>query len=277
MIAAILALVCLTVLLPGQSAAQTPEDTRTILFSCTFEADGQHGELSIADDQVTYIAGADLSTPDISVTNSFSQTGFLPGPKGPIASNRITLVDGDTSYEISQQINLISAVLLYYGTVTTTDGTGQAKGKTCNLVHSGPNLTQLASQVTQTPTQILDLCLTERRNPHACFGVVTTVLVHRHECEGSQVTSPCWAIEQRIWDDKLAQINLDAIAELDNAQAADALRASHADWLAKRETGCAEGGNDYASGHPYCYVTSSVGHMAGMLGFERLLPFNQPD
>jgi len=268
MIAAILAiaLVSLTVLSPGQSAAQTSDhDTRTILFSCTFERGGKRGELFISGDKVTYLAGTDLSNPDISVTNSFSETGFLPGPNGPIASNSITLKDGDTSYEISQLINLRSAILLYDGSVATTDNTGQRTDEACNRAHSGPNLTQLASRVTQTPTQILDLCLTERRNPHACFGVVTTVLAHRHECEGSHVTSSCWAIEQQVWDDKLAQINVEAIAEQDDAQTADALRAAHTDWLAARDNDCADGGSAYTSGLAYCYANAATDRMADLL------------
>lgn len=269
-------LTCLLLLTANMTTAQAENEAqREVVFSCQLELSGELVEVSLTGDKVTYLSGVDLSNPDVSVTNTIVQTGYLLGAMSQLEVNSVTLSDGKSSYRVDQTIDWVRHVVAVYESVTVLAGDDQAKRYDCRSSRDRNPLPlrHLASQITLSPIEILERCLHLRGSPSNCFGVVSGVLMARGECgdvSGFQpsVRSICWEVERLVLDEKLQQI-MSEIHEMVIQQADstkfDALQASHEQWISERDVACAEGGAEWMSGFAYCYAKFANDRLEMML------------
>ncbi len=274
-------LACMVASASSPVSAQASDDGGTLL-SCDLQYSRLKVDLQISDDLLTLRIGADLSNPDVLVTNTFAQTGYLPGAPTRLERDRVELIDDQgTVYAVSSAVNWVTRRVFYYGVVNIISPDDDRQEMHCDTMSSDQmRLRILAAHVTETPTQLIDRCLKTRQNYiSGCFGIVAKVYMHHGICESMAFQDEgCWGPEGQVWDKKLAQIMTDAIAatrDLHDNEAANALQTSHDHWLAEREDNCAEGGDAWASGTPYCYALWTKNQVEDLLGFAEATAVNR--
>lgn len=156
-------LVCLCMSVGSLVSAQAAEG-QAMLFSCDVRDSPMKVDLQLSGDQLTLRLGANLSDPDVSVTNTFAQTAYLPGAPTPLEHEQVTLIDAQgTTYAVSSSINWITRRVLYHGSLNIIGSGDEPQVMRCGSMSSQHSrLRSLAAHVTETPMQLIDRCLVTR-------------------------------------------------------------------------------------------------------------------